>query len=341
MNEKKYNKIKQDIKDFFKDPKEVISFFLPMILIFCLIIPVPYYIKLGGGTIKIDNKISIKDSHSNSNKGSFEALCVKEAKGVVLTYLLSYVVPSYEREKIEDVTLESEDEEDYSFRERLYFTSSLDAATKVAFQRAGREVKIKESNFLVLYIDKNAKTDLKTGDVVRKIEGKRVSNYEEISNIVGKKQVNDKVIIEVKRGKRIVETKTTLIELEGAPKLGIVLSNQIKYESNPKVDFDFNGNQAGPSGGLMVSLSIYNKLVDEDITKGRRIAGTGTIDLEGNVGEIGGVKYKLMAAGKKKADIVLVPKANYKEALNEKKKNNYKFKLISVDNFDDAIEKLK
>ena len=56
---------------------------------------------------KIDNKINIEGSYEKD--GSFEALYVREAKGVVLTYLLSYVVPSYEKEKIENVTYENED----------------------------------------------------------------------------------------------------------------------------------------------------------------------------------------------------------------------------------------
>ena len=48
-----------------------------------------------------------------------------------------------------------------------------------------------------------------------------------------------------------------------------------------------------------------------------------------------------MAADQKDADIVLVPEANYKEAKKQQKENGYKFTLISVKTFDDAIEKLK
>ena len=32
-----------------------------------------------------------------------------------------------------------------------------------------------------------------------------------------------------------------------------------------------------------MALSIYNAISDEDIIKGRNIAGTGTIDIDGNV----------------------------------------------------------
>ena len=88
-------------------------------------------------------------------------------------------------------------------------------------------------------------------------------------------------------------------------------------------------------------LLIYNKLVSYDITGGKRVVGTGTIDLKGNVGEIGGVKHKLMAASNRKADIVFVPKDNYKEAKKIKDDKGYNFKLVGVSTFDEAVEYLE
>ena len=90
----------------------------------------------------------------------------------------------------------------------------------------------------------------------------------------------------------------------------------------------------------MIALTIYNKLTDEDITGGKKIVGTGTIDTLGNVGEIGGIKHKLMAASRKKADVVFVPKDNYKEAKQLKEKEEYDFELVSISTFDDAVDYL-
>ena len=90
-----------------------------------------------------------------------------------------------------------------------------------------------------------------------------------------------------------------------------------------------------------MSLSIYSAISGEDILKGRNIAGTGTIDIEGNVGEIGGIKYKVMGAVKNKMDIILVPSANYKEAMKVKKEKKYKIKIVEVKTFQDAIKYLK
>ena len=108
-----------------------------------------------------------------------------------------------------------------------------------------------------------------------------------------------------------------------------------------KITYNFKKRETGPSGGLTIALDIYNHLVEEDITKGYKIVGTGTIDKNGLVGEIGGVKYKLQGAVKDNADIFIVPKENYEEAITEKNKHNYKINIISVSTFDEAIEKLK
>ena len=91
----------------------------------------------------------------------------------------------------------------------------------------------------------------------------------------------------------------------------------------------------------MLTLSIYDQLVPEDITKGRKIAGTGTIDSEGKAGAIGGVKYKLAGAVKDKADIFIVPNGeNYEEAIKLQQEKNYDIEIIGVDSFEDALEKL-
>lgn len=340
-NEKnsKIQNLKERIINFFKNPKEVVSFFLPIVITISLLIPVPYYVKMGGGTINLNNEISIEGE--KEEKGSLEALYVRDAKGIVLTYLLSYIVPSFEKEKIENTVINEEDEDDYNYRERLYFTTSLDSATKVAFEKAGKEVKISSSKFLVIYIDKSSKTNLEVGDEILKIEDEKVDSYDKIANLISKNQNKKQIKITVKRDGKEIETFNKLVNMDNEKKLGVVISNEIKYTSDPKVDFAFNGKQAGPSGGLMIALTIYNKLTDEDITKGKKVVGTGTIDILGNVGEIGGIKHKLIAANSKKADIVFVPKENYKEAKQIKDKKNYSFELVSISNFDDAIEYLK
>ena len=124
--------------------------------------------------------------------------------------------------------------------------------------------------------------------------------------------------------------------------VGIMISNISELETNPKIELKFNSSESGSSGGLMMTLAIYNYLIDDDITKGRKIVGTGTIDELGNVGSIGGVKYKLAGAVKEKADLFLVPFGeNYEEAKKEKEEKNYDIKIVAVKTLDEAISYLE
>ena len=91
----------------------------------------------------------------------------------------------------------------------------------------------------------------------------------------------------------------------------------------------------------MLSLAIYNSITEEDITHGLKVVGTGTIDIDGKVGAIDGVKYKMLGAKKNKADIFLCPKENYDEAIKVKKKYNINMDVVSINTFNDALNYLQ
>ena len=63
----------------------------------------------------------------------------------------------------------------------------------------------------------------------------------------------------------------------------------------------------GPSAGLMFSLAIYTQIADPGLRNGRIVAGTGTIDRDGNVGDIGGIDKKVVASAREGAAIFLCP----------------------------------
>ena len=71
----------------------------------------------------------------------------------------------------------------------------------------------------------------------------------------------------------------------------------------------------GPSAGLMFALSIYDVLTPGSLTDGNAVAGTGTIDAHGNVGEIGGIQQKIAGARRDGAQLFLVPAGNCADAL--------------------------
>ncbi len=98
----------------------------------------------------------------------------------------------------------------------------------------------------------------------------------------------------------------------------------------------------GPSGGLLQALSIYNQLVEEDLTHGLKIAGTGTINPEGVVGMIGAIKEKIPTAYDDKVDVFFVAKGNYEDAkIAYEKLPSKRMKLVEIESFYDALNYLK
>lgn len=97
----------------------------------------------------------------------------------------------------------------------------------------------------------------------------------------------------------------------------------------------------GPSAGLLFSLGIVDKLDGNgsggDLTGGRVIAGTGTIDADGTVGAVGGVPLKTQAARRDGATVFLVPKAECAAARAELPKG---LRLIPVTTLEGAVDAL-
>lgn len=98
----------------------------------------------------------------------------------------------------------------------------------------------------------------------------------------------------------------------------------------------------GPSAGFMFSLGIVDKLAGDgsggDLTGGRTIAGTGTIEPDGTVGAVGGVALKTQAAGRDGASVFLVPEAECSDAQAELPKG---MRLIPVSTLSEAVSSLR
>ena len=302
------NKIITNIKNFF-DKKTIIYIITLAIFIAIMLIPVDYYITIGGGTMNLDKDIKV--TNEKKKDGSINATYLTELKGNVITYLLSYIVPNFEKEKVKNVTYKEETKENYEFREKMYFNQSINNAIYVAYTNSNKKITTKSSDLYVIYIDEFATTNLKIKDKIIEVDNTKINEASQIKEMISTKNENDEVEIKVQRDNKEIITKTKIKIIDNEKRMGVYILNDYNYEVDPKITFDFSGKQSGPSGGLMLTLSIYNKLNNTDITKGNKICGTGTIDKDGIVGEIGGVKYKVQGAKRKKCDIFLVPKENY------------------------------
>ncbi|QES48466.1 hypothetical protein DEJ50_12205 [Streptomyces venezuelae] len=114
-----------------------------------------------------------------------------------------------------------------------------------------------------------------------------------------------------------------------------------KDPEHVKVDLNL-ADVGGPSAGLLFSLGIVDKLDGDgsggDLTGGRTVAGTGTIDAKGAVGPVGGVALKTQAAHRDGATVFLVPKAECSDAQSELPEG---LQLIPVTSLTDAVSSLR
>ncbi len=323
------------IKKFIKENWKFIIFYIMLFFIFTF--PLPYYIEMPGGVIDIKDRIKIENQ--DKFQGNFYLSYVSTVDGNVINFLFSFLMKDAKRVKKEEFVIENESIEESNKRSKLMLSDANQIALYVAYKKALKKINLKDSKVYIYYVDESTNTNLEVGDEVIKVDDMDVTDLDSLVDYVKKTDKNELNFTILRDGKKLNE-KATFTLKDGEKMLGIAFHYYIEITTNPKVTFNFKKEESGPSGGLMMTLAIYNQL-GKDITKGKKIAGTGTIDLNGNVGEIDGVKYKVMGANKKKMDIFFVPKDNYKEAMQVKKEKKYKLKIVPVETFDEAVDYLK
>lgn len=333
----KFNKIYAFIKKFIKE--NYIDLIVIGITAFACFYNLDYVVYRPGGAIDLLEKITI--DNSTDINGSYSMSYVTVANGNIVNVLASFLVKDWDLVKKEEVTYTDIDYETTLKIDRLQYQNSLNIATYVAYQKANKQINITKEEITVISIDEDANTDIQLLDKIITIDGKAYNTVDEAKEYLTSLNVGDKVTLKVKDANNKKQTRYAyMYEKDDNKIMGVALFLNYEFDTTPSITFAESTTEAGSSGGLMLTLSIYDMLMDTDLAKGKTILGTGTIDENGNVGEIGGIKYKLLGAKKNNADIFFVPKENYKEAKKIYKEYDMEFELVMVEKFDDAINYL-
>ena len=329
------NKLYENIKDYIKrNYKDILVF---IFVIFIVTFEFPYYVDAPGGLLDTTDRVVIEGGYDA--EGSFNMAYVREMPGTIATLGVAAILDSWDVIKEEEVIETTETYEEAMKRGELYLQASNSNAVLYAYTRAGIEVDVSNKRLVLLYKFPESNTDMKVGDIVKKVNNIEVETLEDIAKILEKSNKNDVVTLVVENNKKEYVRTATLTDEK---KIGILIQAMYDVKTNPECKFNFSSKESGPSGGLMTALTVYNNLVEEDITYGLKIAGTGTIENDGSVGEIGGIKYKLMGVVREKADVFICPKgSNYDEAMKVKKEKGYDIEIVGVETFDEALEYLK
>lgn len=322
-------------KEFIKENYKIILLMILIILFFN--IKLPYYILAPGGTINITNRVVMEDYKKEEN-GSINMLYVSEYDGTPASLLMAKI-KNYDIESNKERQISNETIKEINKRNKIMRDNSLDIATMVAYTEAGKKIDIKNRKNVV--VATTIDNGLEIGDEIITVDNVKCEEVIDIKKQINSKEENDTITFKILRENKEKEIKSKVL-LEGTNKIvGAVIITEYDYEIDPQIDIKFKNSESGASGGLMLALTIYNAITEDDIIKGRTIAGTGTISFDGTVGEIDGIKYKIMGAAKNKTDIVFVPSANYEEAVMTKNKYKYNLEIVRVDTFKEAIEYLK
>lgn len=313
--------------------KENLRFIIFMIILITVVnIELPYYIEAPGGTINLTKRI---DKNYKKENGSLNMLYVTEYKGNIVTVLLSKIIKSWDLFEISNQQVSDEDAHDIYVRNKVMLDNSINNATYVAYNYAGKNLTIKEKQNIVIATTKD--NGLKIGDIILSIDNYDVENNKTIKEYLSSLNPGDKVNLKIKRNDK---EETISITIDEDKLIGIMLITNYIYETPDDLNINFRSGEGGSSGGLVLALGIYSEITDTDILKGRNIAGTGTIDIDGTIGEIDGIKYKIAGAVRNKMDVVLVSPYNYEEAKQVVKENNYNIEIVCVKTFEEAINYL-
>lgn len=327
-------KLKKFFKGMIKNNYKLIIAYTIIILLFT--INLDYEIYTSGGLINLDDRVFIENGHESS--GNLNLTFVGAKKGIIPLILLSYIIPDWDLVSLNNSKIDTESTTDVVERNKIYLNSVNVDATIAAFKKANREYEIIDNKITVLHVFDYAETSLKTGDIILTIENISLNTSNDLTNIIHELEYDQKVNLKILRDNKEMDAYATIKNIDNEKYIGLYLSNIEDVKTNPNVKIKFKNNELGPSGGLMTALKIYDLLTNEDITKGDIISGTGTIDDEGNIGAISGIKYKLKGAYINHAKVFIVPVDNYKEAQAEKEKNNYDITLIKADTFDNVVD---
>ncbi len=318
-------------------------------------INLPYVSLSPGGADPINQLVSVPSDKKFPPKGSFLLTTVSLRQTVKPLDLV--------RDYFDDDTvliakkdlLGGSTPQQYNQQAAQDMTDSKTAAAVVALRALGYPVTEKGNGALIVQLipgkDIPVKDQLAAGDVVTMVDGTPTPLATDAIAALQKHKPGDKVALNVVQksdgatvpkaitlGTRTQDGCTSQVaDPSGTACLGVVLGTKdhdFDFPFNVKIDTAGIG---GPSAGLAFTLALIDELTPGELTGGRNVAVTGTIDVDGMVGDVGGVAQKTAAVRHAGARLFLVPPGEFKEA---KAHAGKKLKVVQVKTLADALAAL-
>ena len=321
-----------------KVPKSIWSLIIVIVSILPFgLMKTDYYFMAPGPPYQWD--IEIEGAESYDYEGNLYQLTVRRDEANYFTYVWAKVdnsVDLYSREVILPKGVTPQELSEISMQN---MKTSENVAIAVALNLLDYEIETQGDGVLVVGImdDSPVAGKLLKEDLIISINNEVIKSTTEFISLLRTYEIGDMVSIGLIRNDKEMSIETKLIEhidYENEPMVGFLASTPNQRFVFPiSVDID-TGNVGGPSAGLMMALNVYNSLTEYDITKGIKVAGTGTIEIDGSVGPVGGVKQKVIAAKNAGSTLILVPTANFDDVQSYIDEDT---SIVSVDTFNEAL----
>ena len=291
----------------------VILLITSLVSYFGLFVDTEYYYMSPGPPYEWD--ISIEAAEQYESEGNLYQLTVRRDIANYLLYSWAYISDSVDLYPKEVILPKGVTPSELSEISLQNMQTSENVAIAVALNSLGYDVQSEGDGVLVVGIldDSPVKDKLLKDDLIISISGEdkifySVNSSTQFISLLRTFSIGETVYIGIQRNGKEIQIETQLIEhieYKNEPMVGFLASTPNQRFVFPiNVDID-TGSVGGPSAGLMMALNVYNKLIETDITNSTVIAGTGTIEIDGSVGPVGGVKQKVIAAKRAGATLIL------------------------------------
>lgn len=350
MKNKPQKESSEKQKQQYKFIKRFLLIALPVIAVIALIVPTNYYLEVPGSTQALNNMVQV-EGKTDKQKGNFFLTTVEIARANLAMMIWAHFNPFATIYSAQDL-MGGMSNSQYNLVNQFYMQTAQNTAVYQAFKLAEKPYELKYDGVYVMDIASNStfKGKLQIADTVTAVNGKSFKSSQDMMTYIQDQKIGDSVTIEVTRidGSKHSFTGKYVKISTGKTGIGISLVDHTEVVSTPKVTVNA-GDIGGPSAGMMFTLEIYSQLTGKDLRNGREIAGTGTINSDGTIGQIGGVDKKIATASKEGAQVFLVPDSgdknpdnnNYLAAKAAAKKLNTKMKIVPVKTINDALTYLE
>ncbi|EHD47762.1 putative pantetheine-phosphate adenylyltransferase [Streptococcus pneumoniae GA16531] len=320
------------------------------------VVPLPYYIEVPGGSEDIRQVLKINDTE-DKEAGAYQFVTVGVQHATLAHMIYAWLTPFTDIRSAQETTGGSSDVE-FMRINQFYMQTSQNMAKYQGLKTAGKDIELKYFGVYVLNVTDNStfKGILNISDTVTAVNDQTFDSSKDLIDYVSSQKLGDSVKVTYEEDGQTKSAEGKIITLEnGKNGIGIGLIDRTEVISNVPISFSTAG-IGGPSAGLMFSLAIYTQIAHPDLRNGRIVAGTGTIDRDGNVGDIGGIDKKVVASARAGAAIFFAPdnpvseeeqkahpdaKNNYQTALEAAKTIKTDMKIVPVKTLQDAIDYLK